>query len=70
MLTVPIIPFSPEVARRCARLRETLKKHKKRVRARALDLLITATALEYNLTLVTQNTKDYNDIPELKLYPK
>ena len=30
--------------------------------------LIAATALEYNLTLVTRNTEDYADVPGLKLY--
>jgi len=64
----PIVPFSPEVARRCARLRETLRKQQRRVRARALDLIIAATALEYDLRLVTQNVDDYEDIPGLDLY--
>lgn len=64
----PVLPFTPGVARRCALLRETLARQKKRVRARALDLLVAATALEYNLTLVTRNTDDYDDIPGLKLY--
>ena len=64
----PIIPFSAAVARRCARLRETLKRQRKRVRARALDLMNAATALEYNLTLVTRNLNDYKDIPGLTIY--
>mgnify|MGYP001584764056 CR=1 FL=1 len=66
--TVPVLPLSATVARRCARLRETLRKQGKRVNARALDLIIAATALEYDLTLVTRNTEDYADVPELKLY--
>lgn len=65
---VPILPFSATVAQRCAHLRETLRKQGKRVNARALDLIIAATAFEYDLTLVTRNTEDYADIPELKLY--
>jgi predicted nucleic acid-binding protein len=65
---VPIIPFSAEVARRCARLRGDLQERGKRVRSRALDLLTAATALEYELTLVTRNLADYEDIPELALY--
>lgn len=64
----PIVEFSPEVAGRCARLREALRRQKKRVRARALDLLVAATALEYDLTLVTRNLDGYSDIPNLKLY--
>jgi predicted nucleic acid-binding protein len=65
---VPIVPFSPPVARRCARLRTELKRQQKRVRSRALDLLTAATALEYGLTVVTRNLADYEDIPELSLY--
>lgn len=65
---VPVIPLSLAVARRCAHLRETLRRQKKRVNARALDLIIAATALEHDLMLVTRNSEDYEDIPELKLY--
>src|SRR5918999_217846 len=46
---VLILPFSFAVAERCARFRETLKSQNKRVNSRALDLIIAATALEYNL---------------------
>ena len=66
--SLPVISLSPVVAQRCARLRETLRKQGKRVNARSLDLIIAATALEYNLTLVTRNTEDYADVPGLKLY--
>lgn len=65
---VPVVPFSPAVARRCARLRGTLKQEDKCVSARALDLIIAATALEQDLTLVTRNVDDYKDIPGLALY--
>jgi tRNA(fMet)-specific endonuclease VapC len=64
---VLILPFSFAVAERCARLRETLRSQNKRVKSRALDLIITATALEYGLTLVTKNTDDFSDIPDLSL---
>jgi predicted nucleic acid-binding protein len=63
--TVLILPFSFAVAERCARLRETLRSQNKRVKSRALDLIIAATALEYGLTLVTRNTDDFKDIPDL-----
>src|SRR5436305_14690822 len=53
--TVPVLPFSPSVAKRCAQLRETLQKEGKRVKARALDLMTAAIALEHDLTLVTRN---------------
>ncbi len=66
--TMPILSLSIAVAQRCARLRESLRARGRRVRARALDLLIAATALEYQLTLVTRNVDDYRDIPDLELY--
>jgi tRNA(fMet)-specific endonuclease VapC len=65
--SIPILPLSIAVAERCARLREILRTQNKRVNSRALDLLIAATALEYNLTLVTKNTDDFKDIPDLPL---
>jgi tRNA(fMet)-specific endonuclease VapC len=66
--TVPVLPFSQACAKRCAQLRETLHREGKRVKARALDLMTAAIALEYGLTLVTRNIEDYNDIHGLKVY--
>jgi tRNA(fMet)-specific endonuclease VapC len=66
--SVLILPFSFAVAECCARLRETLRSQNKRVKSRALDLIIAATALEYDLSLVTNNTDDFKDIPDLSLY--
>lgn len=66
--TVPILPLSAGVAERCARIRENLGQQGRRVRPRALDLIIAATALEHNLILVTRNEADYRDIPGLRLY--
>ncbi|HET7036438.1 MAG TPA: type II toxin-antitoxin system VapC family toxin [Thermomicrobiaceae bacterium] len=68
LVAAPILPFSPAVARRCAELRERLRQQGKRVRGRALDLMVAATALEHGLTLVTRNIDDYDDIPGLTLY--
>lgn len=65
---VPVLPFTMEIAERCARLREGLKAQKKRVNSRALDLINAATALEHNLTFVTRNIDDYKDIPGLQLH--
>ncbi len=67
--SVPVLPFSLTVAKRCATLREQLKQEQKRVKSRALDLINAAIALEHDLTLVTRNTEDYQDIPGLELYP-
>ena len=66
--SVPVLPFSLSVAKRCALLREQLKTEQKRVKARALDLINAAIAIEHHLTLVTRNTADYQDIPGLQLY--
>jgi predicted nucleic acid-binding protein len=33
-----------------------------------LDILIAATCLAHNLTLLTRNRKDFQQIPDLKLY--
>jgi predicted nucleic acid-binding protein len=65
--SILILPLSIAVAERCARLRETLRSQNKRVNSRALDLIIAATALEYDLPLGTENTGDFKDIPDLRL---
>src|SRR6266571_7224220 len=59
--SIPVLPFSLTIAKRCALLRERLKQAGKRVKARALDLMNAAIALEYDLTLVTRNIGDYKD---------
>jgi len=66
--TAPILPISPAVARRCAEIRSDLKKQGKNPRKRAFDLVIAATALEHGLEVVTHNTKDFDDIPNLVRY--
>jgi len=66
--SILVIPFDDAIARRGARLRHDLNQQGIRTRERALDLQIAATALRHNLELVTYNTKDYDDIPELSLY--
>jgi predicted nucleic acid-binding protein len=63
----PILPFTEETARLCGHLRHELWSQGKRVRPRALDLMIAATALEHGLTLVTRNRSDYQDIPALSM---
>ncbi len=67
LLVAPVLPFSIAVAERCANIRETLQQQGRRTRNRHLDLITAATAIEYDLTLVTHNTADYRDIPGLKL---
>jgi predicted nucleic acid-binding protein len=65
---IPVLPFSLATAQGCARLREDLKSRGRRVRDRALDLVIAATAIEYDLQLVSRNRADFADIPQLTLY--
>ncbi len=65
LVRVPVVAFSRVEAYRCAVLREMLQQQGRRVRQRALDLMIAATALEHDFTLVTNNPADYNDLPGL-----
>lgn len=65
---VPIVPFDSAVARLCAEIRNQLRRQRRRVNSRALDLVIAATALTLNLTLVTRNIRDYSDVQGLVLY--
>ncbi len=67
--SVGITLFSEPVTRRCAMLREDLKRGGRRVRHRYLDLINAATALEYDFIFVTRNTVDYDDISWLRLHP-
>jgi predicted nucleic acid-binding protein len=66
--TAQVLPFSPSIAKRRAQLRETLHREGKRVKARALDLMTAAIALERGLTSVTRNVEVYNDIRGLKVH--
>jgi tRNA(fMet)-specific endonuclease VapC len=64
--TIPVLSITRSVALQFARIRGEL-------RAKGLlipdpDLYIAATALQHHLTLVTRNVKDYQRIPDLKLY--
>jgi hypothetical protein len=40
---------------------------RKSIRIKIPDAIIAATALVYNLTLLTRNTQDFKNIPELQL---
>lgn len=60
-----LIPFAYLEARRCAQIKADLRIQGKRVRSRALDLMIAATALEHDLVLATRNVRDYQDIARL-----
>ena len=65
---VGIIDLDRAIADRAATIRLDLRRQERQVNERALDILIVATAIEHGLTLVTRNTRDYADIPGLRLY--
>lgn len=65
---VPVINLDRDIGETCARLRHHLRAEKRRVNSRAMDLLVAATAIHFDLTLVTRNIDDYKDIPGLKLH--
>lgn len=57
-----ILPISVEVADRWGRLQNETKRT-----LPAIDSLLAATALHYDMTLVTRNTKDFTDCSGLVL---
>ena len=61
-----ILPLTRRVALRTAQVRGDLRALKLPVQHRAFDLIVAATALTHDLTLVTSNTKDFQDIADLK----
>ena len=63
---VTVVPFSRRVARRAAALRSELRRLRRPIEQRSLDILIAATALHYDLTLVMSD-RDFDDIPVLRL---
>jgi tRNA(fMet)-specific endonuclease VapC len=55
-----------QIVERFARQRAALRRQGQLIPD--MDLLIAATALEENLTLVTRNIRHFERIPELRLY--
>ena len=65
---IPVIAISRPVAHRAAQLRFLLRNERNlRVERRAIDILIAATAIELDLTLVTRNVDDFRHIAGLQL---
>jgi tRNA(fMet)-specific endonuclease VapC len=62
-----ILPLTTAVMERFAQIRGSLPRSI-RQQIGDLDMLIAATCLEHNLTLLTRNRKDFQQIPNLKLY--
>lgn len=65
---IEVIGVSEAVADRTAATRLELRRKKSAIEHRSLDLLIAATAIEYDLSLVTRNVRDYQDIVGLRLH--
>ncbi len=63
-----LIVVSRPIATRAALIRLDLRRQKRQVNERAMDILIATTAIEHGPTLVTRNTRDYADIPDLRLH--
>ncbi len=61
-----VLPVDFRTAFIAANVRRELRRRKALIASRALDILITATAIEHDLILVTRNTRHYEDIPGLK----
>ncbi|MCC6314168.1 MAG: type II toxin-antitoxin system VapC family toxin [Thermomicrobiales bacterium] len=60
------LPLTDPIAERFARLRADLRRHGQLIPD--MDLLIAATALDADLTLLTRNLRHFARIPNLKLY--
>jgi tRNA(fMet)-specific endonuclease VapC len=63
------LPFTSECARQFGLVRAALAHSGRTISARSYDALIAATALAYSLPLYTSNTRDFTDIPHLKIRP-
>jgi predicted nucleic acid-binding protein len=62
-----ILPLTTTIMERFAQIRGSLPRSI-RQQIGDLDILIAATCLEHNLTLLTRNLKDFQKIPHLTLY--
>jgi tRNA(fMet)-specific endonuclease VapC len=63
---VDVLPLNRRTMQHFARIRGELRRRGQLIPDP--DILIAATALEHDLTLLTRNLKDFARIPELKLY--
>src|SRR5687768_10872469 len=67
LVDVEIVPLDEPVIRRFFRVRRDLRQ--RGLPLEDPDLLIAATALHHDLTLVTRNRRHFDRIPGLKLHP-
>ncbi|MGB7416466.1 MAG: type II toxin-antitoxin system VapC family toxin [Thermosynechococcaceae cyanobacterium] len=64
LASITVLPFDVEEAQLAAQIRSTLKSAGKPIGA--YDVLIAATALAHDLTIVTSNTREFHQISGLK----
>lgn len=64
--SVVVLPLTQEIMRQFAHMRGMLRRRGQIIGD--FDMLIAATALTHQLTLLTRNTRDYQRIPDLKLH--
>jgi tRNA(fMet)-specific endonuclease VapC len=62
-----ILPLTAPIMERFAVIRGQLSKPVRK-QVGDMDLLIAATAIHYNLTLVTRNLRDFRRVPGLDIY--
>jgi len=67
LMAKDVLPLTLPIMERFAIIRGSLSRSV-RQQIGDMDLLIAATALEHELTLVTHNLRDFEQIPDLKLY--
>ena len=65
---VEVLDLNQAIADQAATIRLDLRRRKRPIDHRAMDLLVAATALEHGLILVSRNSRDYGDIAGLRLY--
>jgi predicted nucleic acid-binding protein len=63
---VRVLPLNREMLKQFARIRGQLRAQGQLIGD--LDLLIAATALYHDLTVVTHNTRHFSRVPDLQLY--
>ncbi len=66
LVTFPVLSLDDATMELFARIRVSLRRQGLLIPD--LDLLIAATALSYNLTLLSRNRRHFQRIPDLKLY--
>jgi predicted nucleic acid-binding protein len=68
LTATPVLDFTKTTAERAAAIRIDLRRNKRQIHERALDILAAATAMEHDLVMVTRNLDHFQDITGLRLY--